>query len=171
MGTLNTYTFDELSADVQEFVIANIGQSSAYNALYESELDAFLDRVIGEESNELLENKDEYVITDTDILISSVYEDGSAILSTLYAMYILGDVSVYGNSTFTVKVNYGTEPIRELVNNFQEDIKSWANGVLTTVSEREEAFTQNFFSDIAVAQYIRDNNLIFTEDGQEVIIK
>lgn len=171
MGTLNTYTFDELSAEVQETVIATVSQSSAYNALYEVELDAFLDRVIGEESNELLENKDEYVITDTDILIRSVYEDDNVDLEKLYYYRILDDVSVYGNQTFTVKVNYDTEPIRDIVNTFQEDIKTWANGVLTTVSEREEVFTQNFFSDIAVAKYIRDNNLIFTEDGQEVIIR
>ena len=99
-----------------------------------------------------------------------MYEDGNAILSTLYSMYILGDVSVYENKTFTVKVNYDTEPIRELVNTFQEDIKTWANDVLDRVRIRQEEFTEEFFSDYTVTQYIRENNYIFTEGVQRIYI-
>lgn len=170
MGTLVTYTFDELSSEVQAIVLQNVKNSTAYNAYYNAEYNAFTDRVFGEESNELLEDNEEYTITDTDILISSVYEDGNNDLSLLYHYYILGDVSVYENQTFTVKVNYDTEPIRNLVNTFQEDIKTWANGVLDIIVSRQEEFTNNLFSDEAVAEYIRENNYIFTEDGQRIYI-
>jgi len=174
MGTLVTYTIDELSDEAKAIALQNVKDSTSYKAYYSAEFNSFSDRVFGEESNELLEANEEYTITDTDILISSVYEDGSgdgsAILSTLYSMYILGDVSVYENQTFTVKVNYDTEPIRELVNTFQEDIKTWADGVLDRVGIRQEEFTEEFFSDYTVTQYIRENNYIFTEDGQRIYI-
>ena len=77
-------------------------------------------------------------------------------------------MSVYENQTFTVKVNYDTEPIRELVNTFQEDIKTWANGISDIVVSRQHEFTKEFFSDYTVAQYIRENNYIFTEGGQRI---
>lgn len=170
MGTLITYTFDELSDEAKAIALQGVKNSTSYNLYYSAEYNAFTDRVFGEESNELLEDNEEYTITATDILISSVYENGNALLTTLYSMYILGDVSVYENQTFTVKVNYDTEPIRELVNTFQEDIKTWANGVLDIIVSRQEEFTNNFFSDEAVAEYIRENNYIFTEDGQRIYI-
>ena len=172
METLTTYTIDELSSESRAIAIQNVKDSTSYKAYYIAEYSTFTNRVFGEESNELLEANEEYTITDTDILISSVYEDGSgdgsAILSTLYSMYILGDVSVYENQTFTVKVNYDTEPIRELVNTFQEDIKIWADGILDRVRIRQEEFTEEFFSDYTVAQYISENNYIFTESGQRI---
>jgi len=168
METLTTYTIDELSSESQAIAIENVKNSTSYNAHYSAEYNAFTDRVYGEESNELLEASEAYTITDTDILIRSVYEDDNVDLERLYYYRILDDVSVYENQTFTVKVNYDTEPIRELVNTFQEDIKTWANGVFDTITSRQEEFTKEFFSDYTVAQYIRENNYIFTESGQRI---
>ena len=168
METLTTYTIDELSSESRAIAIQNVKDSTSYNAYYNAEYNAFTDRVFGEESNELLENNKEYTITDTDILIRSVYEDDNEDLENLYQYFILGDVSVYENQTFTVKVNYDTEPIRELVNTFQEDIKTWANGISDIVVSRQHEFTKEFFSDYTVAQYIRENNYIFTEGGQRI---
>ena len=170
MGTLVTYTIDELSDEAKAIALQNVKDSTSYKAYYSAEYYAFTNRVFGEESNELLEANEEYTITDTDILISSVYEDGNVDLEKLYYYRILDDVSVYENQTFTVKVNYDTEPIRELVNTFQEDIKTWADGVLDRVGIRQEEFTEEFFSDYIVTQYIRENNYIFTEDGQRIYI-
>jgi len=170
MGTLITYTFDELSSEVQESVLNTIKNSVSYKSEYDEAYAIFTDRVLGEESNELLETNDNYIITDTDILIDSVYDGDNLDLDKLYHYYILGDVSVYKNQTFTVKVNYDTEPIRELVNTFQEDILEWANTVLGIVEERQADFTEDFYSNSTVAEYIRTNNFIFTVDGERIII-